>query len=184
MKLGEVYDAALQIADAYSENGYVISDEHPEKADYLLRMNAFLNQAMLRIITVYPVMKVLELEGGVDFGGEIGYKLPRDYAGEILIRRYRETQWGAGEFTAAGEWLLVPFKENPTIFYHAVPRYIGISEGEDVELEIAEAGARLAPIFIAAMLLDEENPTLSTRLMNQFEATLAQGDKGLRYGGK
>lgn len=176
MTVGEIRQEALQIIDAYSENGYIIAEKQPEKVDYVLRVSGFINQAMLRVVSVYPILKpmvfdTLEQQMGQD---GVHYTLPEDFLEVGIIRPVSGAVWGIGEYAIIGGELIAPVGGCPVCYYKALPKRLGESVTDEQEIGIAEAGARLVPLYVAAMLISEENPALSTRLLNQFEAMLAQ----------
>ncbi len=181
MNIKQIKEQALQILDAYSENGYVISESKPEKADYILRINGLINQALLRIITVYPYIKRLDLEGMESESAYDGvhYILPQDFLSLNYIKKRSPEEWGEGEFTVFahseyGKELITPYLPPPICYYSALPALIEGNASEQTEIDVHEAGARLIPLYVAGMLILEESPSLSTRLLNQFEAMLAQ----------
>lgn len=187
MKIRQVKEEALQIIDAYSENGYVISESTPEKADFILRINGFINQAMLRVITVYPIVMRLdfeELEYSEEYDG-VHYELPEDYLELICVNKVGSDCWGVGEYTVIGKEMITPYLNPPVCYYSVLPELIPVSASEEYELPVSEAGARLIPLYVAGMLISEEASGLSVRLLNQFESMLAQrvGERVLMSGG-
>lgn len=176
MNIRQVKEEALQIIDAYSENGYLLSDKQPERADYILRINGFVNQAILRIITVYPNACRLDfedLERSEEFDG-IHYRLPEDFFGMLYLGKGGDGCWGVGDYVILGRELITPYLSPPTCYYSVLPPPIPVNASEDCEIPVSEAGARLIPLYVAAMLTAEENASLSVRLLNQFEAMLGQ----------
>lgn len=176
MTVKEIKECALQLIDAYSENGYIISEKEPGKADYCFRIGGLIDQAILRLITVYPKVRVLDfsqMECRELFDG-MHYMLPEDYMEMMLIRPV-EGSWGIGEYTVIGRELIAPYREPPICYYSALPASMGRELDEDVTPEVNEAGCRLIPLYVAGMLVCEENPALSVRLLNQFEAMLEHG---------
>ena len=176
MTVKEIKTAALQLIDVYSENGFITSEKEPGKADYCLRIGGLIDQAVLRLITVYPKVVLLDfdaLEVRELFDG-VHYRLPSDFIEPIYIKP-RGDSWGIGEFTVLGGELIAPYKEVPTFYYSALPAAVGLAVSEEAEPDVCEAGCRLIPLYVAGMLICEENPALSVRLMNQFEAMLSEG---------
>ena len=180
MTIGEIKREALQIIDAYSENGYIVSEKEPETADYLLRISGFINQAILRVITVYPLMKRLRWEELTSHTEEDGvhYVLPKDFLEIGVIQSSSKEEWGIGEYSIIGGELIALPRRCPVCYYRALPKRVKADAGESEEPEIAEAGGRLIPIYVAGMLIAEENPALSTRLLNQFESFLSARSGG------
>lgn len=176
MRIKQVKEEALQIIDAYSENGYITSDRQPEKADFILRIHGFINQAILRLITVYPIVKRLEFEDleREDCFDGIHYRLPDDYVELVYLKKGMSDCWGSGQYTVIGGEMIAPYLVPPVCYYSALPERIPSNASEEYEIPIAEAGARLIPLYVAGMLVAEENSGLSVRLLNQFEAMLAQ----------
>ena len=176
MTVKEIKEAALQLIDVYSENGFITSEKEPGKADYCLRIGGLIDQAILRLITVYPKVIQLdfdELEVRELFDG-VHYRLPSDFIEPIFIKPMGES-WGIGEFTILGGELIAPYREVPIFYYSALPEAIGLVITEDAVPDVCEAGCRLIPLYVAGMLICEENPALSVRLLNQFEAMLEEG---------
>ncbi len=181
MNIGQIKEQALQLLDAYSENGYILSEEKPATADYVLRINGLINQALLRIITVYPVVRELdfeELESECGIDG-VHYRLPWDFLELTYLRKLTRDDWEEGEFSildrgGSGKELIAPYLSCPRCYYSALPALIPAHATDEEEIEVTEAGARLIPLYVAGMLVLEESSSLSTRLLNQFEGMLSQ----------
>ena len=92
MKYGELRDQVLKLLNQYTVAGDPVAETYNNQADYLKRIPAFANDAMMEIATTtrkIPVTIPLDFLPHEEFGEYLRYCLPADFyqfkSGDTLV---------------------------------------------------------------------------------------------------
>lgn len=187
MNIGDAKTKTLQIINEFTRKGVLIPEG--KNADYLSRMNSFINEAQIevarvqRLETLYPMGQSTEAIG--DF---LRFHLPNDLwtlkelrlNGRIFLNFEKETD----------STILVDNTINPEdsldLVYYRYPTEITNDSSDSMELDVKMDGQSVIPYYVGAKVLSGEtgvNGQVSNLLLNQFYDKLdilARKPKGRR----
>ncbi len=160
--------------------------------DYLGAMPYAINEAIHRIVAVRPLRKSTEIsvnaserEQGLNME-EVAY----DYKNAGNLEVYLLNEDNVPEKIkyvriVAGKYLIIPpVREDSTVilYYDAVPTRIKPDTKDDARLPLDEDACTLIPLYVAAELYKDDDITVATYYMNEFEnglALLVKQDSGI-----
>ncbi|MFA5706346.1 MAG: hypothetical protein WDA41_08335 [Candidatus Neomarinimicrobiota bacterium] len=187
MNIKEVKDETLKLIERYSVSGNTVALTYNGQSDYLLRMIGLINDAQMVIATaakkIAAEYKVTKTEGDEDTWVE--YSMPVDFyqrgnGGSIfldnkLLRNGEEVKWmSASKFVVRGDLagsIYAPYYRFPVKITTATPESTELDNSKDTHILIA--------YYVAAMLVQQDNPYLAATLYNNYETKLSRLEEGL-----
>ena len=175
MNWGERKLAALQ--KMFSAGAVIDTDESTQ--DYIAAMPFAANEAIQRILDARPVRKQqeIELEGNPEEQGIDLQDVAYDYKNSGPMEVYTMSDTGVprklyGCRVMAGRYLVVPPLAKATkvlLHYDATVPRIWPNTKDNFPLPVDEDAAALIPIYIAGELYKDDDNSISTTYMNEFE---------------
>jgi hypothetical protein len=171
MNLGEAKKKALSLMAEYSVDGVAIPDG--ENADYLNRMNRFASDAQMEISNLigieasYLINQVSSTEEGYN-----KYPLPTDFKNHrymnYLDERFRDYRIENGKLL-----LKKSYSGEFELFYYKNPSDLDSDTPDSYEFLVDYHVQHLIPYFMGGMALQDENPSMSDRLLNMYFSKLS-----------
>lgn len=169
MTLGDLKTKALQLMNEYSNNGAIIGEA--SNKDYLLRFNLFAHDAQKKVAEKEKIPANTTLGSPTvvtDYYNK--HNLPSNF-GEFYELRLNEAYFDNFIFEI-GDVIAIPkaYEGTFTLYYFKEPADITISTADSHSLEVKNADC--IAYYMAGMTLMDENPSIGTLLVNQFETLL------------
>ena len=183
MNYGMVRDQVLMLLNQYTVAGNPVAGTYNNQQDYLNRIPALVNDAMMEIATtarkIPAVLKLEDLEQTKE-GDQVRYTLPEDFYQLIsgsIVRTDRGTLLHTNLYTIRGrKYLTVPGEEagGYALDYYRYPSLLGEKPRDTDELDNEPDTHCAVPFYVAAFLADHDDPWLAALFNNKFEDKLAK----------
>lgn len=190
MKLSELKKTALKIISEYSNNGNIISST--ANADYLLRMNTFVNECQYEIARIRKLSASYDLPSTPDgiTAQYYTYTMPTDF---MELKGVTMNEYQMNNLMWEAKTLKIPkaYAENVnntfTVLYYKFPPEITDSTSDDYDLTAAgfDPDAQIPiPYYLAARVVDvsPELPDMDVKIMSQYASKLARLIPNEEYG--
>ena len=181
MTYAQCRDAALQIINQYSLGGTVIASSYNNQQDYINRIPNLINDAMTYIAT--------KIQGIVDefaptltamSGGWVKFNLP---AGGLKFDRVikiidDELVPVTGYKFITDKTIAIKATDiaDSVCTYRRMPAMLAANPTDSTVLDIDEANARAIPYYVAAHIVEQDDPQQYAYWYNQFEKMLVVED--------
>jgi len=185
---GQVRDQTLKLLNQYTVAGRPVEPSYNNQEDYIKRIPALVNDAMMEIATTarkIPAQLRLRDLGCTKMGGQVRYELPEDFY-QFVSGSVVTTVEGAvlhtNRFARLGQrTFLVPDTENGdyTLTYYRYPRLLEEEPDEEEQLDNEPETHYAIPFYAAAFLADHDDSFLCALFMNKFEDKLAKMSQGV-----
>ncbi len=175
MTIKEIERQVLKLIDSYSKNGMVHDSSDPVVKDITLRIPVFIGQAMAVVCRTIPIIKPLLLEEMVEnLHGYNYYALPTDFMGIFSVTTPPEQARYINQISVIGERISIPEVADVSIQYKVIPPCYDSGVDPDEILPIRGDLSLVISLYVASLVVIDENPNLSARLLNQFEVELSR----------
>jgi len=171
MNLALLDQKVLQLINQYSINGSLVSDT--SNADYLLKTRNLIDACQKEIADEFPIVKEetwvqTPVDNPTDF---VTHALPANCEKIINIYIKKYPVYQLLTYTVQGENLIFNPALDGTIIlnYNKTPDDITVTSLSTLELEIGIKFQELIPYYVAGWIYLEDNPTISTMLLNAYE---------------
>lgn len=188
MNYGQVRDFTLQLLNQYSVAGELVPSNYNCQQDYIARIPALVNDAVMEIATTaMKIPEVLDLSTITpeEYGDQLRYDLPEDFyqfrTGGALVDRdgkIRHTNF----FSLQGrKYILIPKREkgNFTVEYYRYPRLLPETPSDSEELDNEPVTHTAVPYYVAAHLVIHDDAFKYSAFYNKYEDKLAKMSPGL-----
>lgn len=188
MNYGQVKKAVLQLLNQYSIAGTQVPGSYNNQQDYILRIPALVNDAVMEIATTarkIPATLQLGDLPRVELGKEVEYRLPADFyqfvSGSVVRTvdgRVLHTNLYAQK---ERKYLRVPKDEAGSyeVSYYRYPMLLGDSPADTDELDNEPETHYAIPFYVAAHLVVHDEAFLYQVFYNKYEDKLAKMNSGL-----
>jgi hypothetical protein len=171
MNIGQMKKIVLSYMDEYSVDGVLTPDG--DNKDYLLRMNAFANDAQVEISNLIGIdaSQTFNISRFTPEYGHYRIPLPSDF------RRIKGITLNGDDligFTVENGKILIPIGYEGTLelFYYKNPVEITNATPDTYEFEVDLYAHSLIPLYVGGMVTARETPTLADRLLNMYYGRL------------
>ena len=188
MNYGQVKKLVLQLLNQYSVAGTLVADSYNNQQDYILRIPALVNDAVMEIATTARKIPTTLFLGDLyreERGGEVLYTLPEDFyqfvsgsvvksvEGKLLHTNCYKMQ--------ERRYLLLPKEEagDYTVTYYRYPRLLSDKPADSDILDNEPETHYAVPFYVAAHLAAHDEPFLYQALYNKYEDKLAKMGPGV-----
>lgn len=188
MNYGQVRDQVLKLLDQYSVAGARVEPSYNNQQDYLNRIPGLVNDAMMEIATgAKKIPAVLHL-GSLpreEEGEKVRYELPGDFyqlrTGSIVRDQKGEIVHTNCYMLQGKRCLILPKEEdgNYALEYDRYPMLLGERPQDSDELDNAPETHYAIPFYVAAFLVDRDDPYLCALFHNKYADKLAGMGAGL-----
>jgi len=199
MNYGQVKNQVLQLLNQYTVAGTHVALSYNNQQDYVNRIPALVNDAVLEIATTTrKIQRVLTLDydptaaehpAWDEFGDRIRFELPDDFYQFKTGDTFAVTDDGitlhTNRFQLEGKkYLLIPKKEledgrTYTITYYRYPRLLGGDPADEDELDNESETHYAVPFYAAAFLVIHDDAFLFSAFYNKYEDKLAKMGPGV-----
>jgi len=188
MNYGQVRDQVLKLLNQYTVAGAMVDSSYNNQQDYLNRIPGLVNDAMLEIATTarkIPALLSLSDLPHEEIGDEVRYELPHDFyqfvSGSIVCTREGKTLHTNCYSLQGRQMLLVPKDEagSYTIVYYRYPHLLSERPDDREELDNEPETHFSIPFYVAAFLVDHDDPFLCALFNNKYEDKLAKMNPGV-----
>jgi hypothetical protein len=170
LNLGTAKTRAIMLINEYSNNGNLVTTT--ADADYLIRMNAFADTCQNEIsekVGIHATYTIdSEVTPDVTENGYHKYALPTNF------KQHRRAKIDDETFTdyrlEDGYFLIPKGYESQTIVfvYFRYPTEITSSTADSYEFEVDAFTHRLIPYYLAGMVVADEKPEISDKMLNIY----------------
>lgn len=162
----------IQIINRYSINGSVSTDNQ----DYLLRTRNLIDSCQKEIANIFPVIKSAEFTQ-VSSSDPLDYTfigIPADCEKILNVELKSYPEFKSISYKVYNDNILVsPYIEGTIIVtYTKIINDITTDTSENTELEIDKTYQEFIPYYVAGHIYFEDNPTIATTLLNEYEQKL------------
>lgn len=187
MNYGMVRDQVLMLLNQHTIAGNPVSPAYNNQQDYLNRIPALVNDAVMEIATtVRKIPTVLRLEDleQTQEGEQVRYTLPENFYQLIsgsIVKTDRGTLLHTNLYTIRGrKYLVVPKEEAGSyqLDYYRYPNLLGPEPADTDELDNEPDTHCAVPFYVAAFLADHDDPWLASLFNNKYEDKLAKLTSG------
>jgi len=188
MNYGQVRDQVLKLLNQHTVAGVPVLDSYNNQADYLQRIPALVNDAMLEISTTarkIPATLNLAQLRSEDLGRQVLFVLPDNFYQFVSGSVVKTTDGRAlhsNEYTLHGRrYLIVPKEEagDYTVSYYRYPMLLSETPADGDELDNAPETHQAAAFYAAAHLAIHDDAFLYQALYNKYEDKLAKMGPGV-----
>lgn len=188
MNYGQVKDQALKLLNQYTIAGAKVVSSYNNQQDYIERIPALVNDAMLEIATTARKIPAMLNLGDLPYeqqGGQIRYELPDDFyqfvSGSVVTTQEGKVLHTNSYALHGRRCLIVPADEaGPyTVCYYRYPVLLS-EKPEDSDALDNEPETHFAiPFYVAAYLVDHDDMALCALFNNKYEDKLAKMSAGI-----
>ena len=171
----------LKLINQYSINGSITPISSGTLQDYLLRTRDLVDTCQKEIANIYPVIKqvtypVTAATSPTDFTSNT---LPADLETVLSVELNNYPDFNSVPFNvSAGALLTSPFLSGTLVLtYSKLPTDINSSSADSIELEIDKTYQELIPFYVAGHVFLEDNPSIGTMLINEYEQKLSRSKR-------
>lgn len=190
MNYGQVKTAALKLLNQYSVAGSLVENSYNNQQDYLNRISALVNDAMMEIATsAKKIPEVLRLEDlfSEDLGEMIRYELPGNFYQFVsgdTVTTCEGVVLHTNRYEVLGQrYLLLRKKEVEkgahSITYYRYPNLLPDTPQDADQLDNTVDTHRAIPYYVAAMLVAQDDAFLCALLNNKYADLLANMAPGV-----
>lgn len=201
MNYGQVKNQVLQLLNQYSVAGDTVAPSYNNQQDYINRMPALVNDAVLEIATTarkIPAQLVLTtaVEEGEEpsvaweeYGDRIRFTMPEDFyqfkTGDTFVQTNDGHVFHTNVYSMQGrKYLLIPkreFDEGRTyeITYYRYPTLLAAKPADTDELDNIVETHYAVPFYVAAFLVMHDDAFLYSAFYNKYEDKLAKMGAGV-----
>ena len=205
MTYGQVKNQVLQLLNQYSVAGTTVAPSYNNQQDYLNRIPALVNDAMLEIATtvrkIPAVLTLLVTDPDGDenedvpaatyeeFGDRYRFTMPNDFyqfmTGETMVTTQDGHVFHTNRFQTEGQkYLLIPKKEiEPgrvyTITYYRYPTMLSATPEATDELDNVVETHYAIPFYVAAFLVIYDDNFQFSAFYNKYEDKLQKMGPGV-----
>lgn len=188
MNYGQVRDQVLKLLNQYTRAGAQVEPSYNNQQDYLNRIPALVNDAMMEIATTarkIPATISLDALPSQVLGEEVRYQLPESFwqflSGSVVTTREGRTLH-TNCFTLQGRrYLLLPREEagSCTITCYRYPELLPDKPSDTHQLDNAPETHYAIPFYVASYLVAGEDNFLCALFYNKYEDKLSKMNQGL-----
>lgn len=188
MNYGQVRDQVLKLLNQYTIAGAMVESSYNNQQDYLNRIPTLVNDALLEIATTarkIPALLTLSDLPSEEIGDEVRYELPQDFyqfvSGSVVRTQEGRTLHTNCYALQGRQMLLVPKEEagNYTIVYYRYPHLLPEKPDDKDTLDNEPETHYAIPFYVAAFLVDHDEPFLCALFNNKYEDKLAKMGPGV-----
>ena len=205
MTYEQVKNQVLQLLNQYTVAGTPVASSYNNQQDYLNRIPALVNDAMMEIATtarkIPAVLNLLVVDPDDDeeseepvvpydeFGDRIRFELPADFyqfkTGDTFLTTEDGRALHTNRYEIQGrKYLLVPKKEieagrTYTITYYRYPTLLGEKPDADAELDNVAETHYAIPFYVAAFLVIHDDNFQFSAFYNKYEDKLQKMSPGI-----
>lgn len=181
MNYGEIKRKVLEYLNQYSIGGAIVPDEYNNQDDYIHRIPALINSAILEIRGKWPRKHVAQLSGGYVQGRYVLHSLPSDYkglcTGGVFVGVERQR---TNDYRLFGDnSILVPDDGEPHfVEYYQTPEQIHLTASQEndppdsYDFNETPEAIDAACVYAASWIALNEDAFDHTALNNLFESKL------------
>ncbi len=187
MNYGQVRDQVLKLLNQYTIAGNPVDNSYNSQQDYLNRIPALVNDAMMEIATTArKIPAVLELDrlSGEELGQEVRYRLPDNFY-QLVSGSAVKTAQGRVLHTncvsvSGGTDLVLPREEagQVRLHYYRYPMPLSETPADSDELDNTPETHFAIPFYVAAFLVDHDDPYLCALFQNKYQDKLDKMSRG------
>ena len=180
--------AVLQLLNQYSVAGSLVADSYNNQRDYILRIPALVNDAVMEIATtarkISATLDLGELPCA-EKGEEVIYQLPEDFYQFVSGSVVRTTDGRVLHTNCykmqERQYLIIPQEEagNYSVSYYRYPQLLGDDPRDNDDLDNVPETHFAVPFYVAAHLAAHDEPFLYQALYNKYEDKLAKMGPGV-----
>ena len=188
MNYGQVKDQVLKLLNQYTLAGAKVANSYNNQQDYIERIPALINDAMMEIATTTrKIPAVLELSNlpSVETGVQVRYELPDDFY-QFVSGSVVTTKEGAvlhtNCFAVQGKkTLIVPKSESGdyTVEYYRYPVLLADKPDDKDKLDNEPETHFAVPFYVASFLVSHDEPFLCALFSNKYADKLAKMSAGV-----
>lgn len=193
MTYGQVKDRVLQLLNQYTVAGTPVASSYNNQQDYLNRIPALVNDAVMEIATTakkIPVtMTLLITEEQPTLGNMYVVEMPDDFfqfkTGDTLVTTTDGHLFHTNNYMIRGKkHLLIPKHEIEVgktyyITYYRYPNLLAIPPADTAELDNDPDTHYAVPFYVAAYLVIHDDSFLYASFYNKYEDKLAKLSVGI-----
>ena len=178
-----IREQVLKLLNQYSVAGSQVDSDYNNQMDYLQKIPALTNDAMLEIATtvrrIPSVVRLADLDAE-DIGKELRYALPEDFyqfkSGDVvktddgkILHTNRYSLYGKN-------YLVVPKDEvgEYSITYYRYPKLLDEVPADDDELDNTVETHFAIPFYVASFLVSQDDAFLCALFNNKYEDKLSK----------
>ncbi len=188
MNYGQVKRAVLQLLNQYSVAGTPVADSYNNQQDYLNRIPALVNDAVMEISTtarkIPATLRLADLPRE-ELGAQVRYQMPQDFYQLVsgsVVKTHEGTTLHTNCYTIqARRYLLVPREEagSYTLTYYRYPTLLGEKPADTDPLDNQPETHYAVPFYVAAYLAGHDDSFLCALFHNKYEDKLAKMGPGV-----
>ena len=188
MNYGQVRDQVLKLLDQYSVAGQLVSPTYNNQEDYLNRIPALANDAIMQIATTYRKIRAymrLSDMPSEDLGKEVRYEMPGDFfrfvSGSVVCTTGGYVLHSNDYMMQGRHYLIVPKDEadDYSIEYYRYPMLLADRPKDNDVLDNEPETHRAVPYYVAAFLAERDDPHLGAMLNNKYQELVQDMGAGL-----
>lgn len=184
MNYGQLRDHVLKLINQYSIAGNKIASSYNNQQDYLNRIPAFANDAMMEIATtvrkIPTIVKVADLPCE-DLGEDIRFTMPADFyqlkSGDTIRLQDGRVIPEGGFMQVASRYVIVKkdiAEQAMELTYYRYPHPLKAQPNDEDVLDNDVDTHYAIPYYVASFLIPDDNEYLSSMLYNKFEDKLGK----------
>ena len=180
MTYGWVKNYALQLINRYSLSGNILPSHYNDQQDYLNRIPALVDDAVMYIATtVRPIPDCIKLSelAGEELGEYMVYEPPAGLykfksGGIVCAADGGMRRFNAANILGNGKIIIPRELESGILEYYRYPHALSDPPADSEELDNTPDTHTAVPYYVAAHLMLDDNEFGYTALYNEFEAKL------------
>lgn len=185
MNYGELRDYSLQLINQYSIAGDLYKASYNNQQDYILRIPALVNDALIYIasaIRKLPAQAILSRSDGEVWGRYVRHKLPEDYmqlhgGGMLLLNADPSGRRALNEYVLQEpDYILLPdwVKGDVVFEYYRTPALVSLKPSDEDKIDATLEAQMAIAYYVAAHLVMYDDASMYTTLYNEFENKAAR----------
>lgn len=187
MTYGQVRDHVLMLLNQYTIAGSAVEPSYNNQQDYLARIPALVNDAMMEIATTARKLPaVLPLAGlpREEVGEEVRIPLPADFyqlvSGSVARLKNGRTVHTNCCAVQGRQYLLLPrdTAEDCVLTYWRYPNLLPEQPGDAAQLDNLPETHYAIPFYVASFLVSHDDPFLCSLFYNKYEDKLSKMSSG------
>jgi len=178
MTLADLDIKILQLINQYSINGSITPLSDGTVEDYTLRTRNLIDDCQKEIAGIYPVVKTAEYSQVAANTGEsfVSYALPEDCDKVLSMEVLNFLDFKPAQYKVYDGFFYVSPYLNGTLILTYTKKLVEINSStlSTATLEIDTAYQPLVAYYVAGHVYLEDNATIGTMLMNEYEQKLSR----------